>query len=216
VSQHTTLTPAVLLFVSTLQVAPTPSWSHSFLAGRLQTDHFMMILGSSKNQFHRFSSPFPIFFLFFQRASLVNHLDDFSGKQPATGWTLLPIEQNHVFLATKTTNNWLKLQPNLEPLIPYQQRHLWIDDDDFCQFPKAGGILLMLQKSGALTTWDVYKTKKPISWDMVYQTSTGVVQPFGSPDFFRKKYQQLAWESSWTYCWWFRNPKQPPGMYKTL
>ena len=79
-----------------------------------------------------------------------------------------------MFFVTKTTNKWLKLQSNLEPLIPYQQRHLWIDDDDFCHFPKAGGILLMLQKSGALTaTWDAIQNKKPISWDMVYQTSTG-------------------------------------------
>ena len=33
--------------------------------------------------------------------------------------------------------------------------------------------------------------------------------------FLSKNDQQYAREeSSWTYSWWFRNPKQPPGMYK--
>ena len=87
-SQHTTLTPAVLLFVSTLQVAPTPSWSHSFLAGRLQTDHFMMILGSSKkNNSTDFLPHFPFFPLFSKGVT---------GKPP--GWFF-----------GKATSNWLDL-----------------------------------------------------------------------------------------------------------
>ena len=39
----------------------------------------------------------------------------------------------------------------------------------------------------------------------------------GKPHDFSWKWSQdfYATESE-TYCWWFRNPKQPPGVYKTL
>ena len=47
---------------------------------------------------------------------------------------------------------------------------------------------------------------------MIFRNSRGI---FSGSMFIFRGVCVFFW-SIWSYCWWFRNPKQPPGMYKTL
>lgn len=171
-------TPAVLLFVSTLQVAPTPSWSHSFLAGRLQTDHFMMILGSSKKSspqiFFPVSHGFPLFSKgitgkppgwFFGKATTTENNQQLAGPCFPSNKTMFSCDQDNQQLAEAS------VQPRSTYSLPTKalvNRWWW-----FLSISQSCWDTADASEIRSPNRLRCYTKQKPISWDMVYQTSTG-------------------------------------------
>ena len=75
--------------------------------------------------------------------------------------------------------------------------HGFLGGEKTCIFPWFWGLMVYIYKSGDAVDGDRHSQMLAIG-----------IRDCESSNIWKLRHH--------TYCWWFRNPKQPPGMYRTL